>query len=537
MRTSIAYFGEALSQCLADVLSWPRVRRALPVLVALAVLKLGVSLLVLHSGFVAISDDDFARVVIAQELAHAPRLDPSGTSWLPLPFFVTGLPMMALGRSFVVARAVAVGCGVLSIWLVYAAARLLGAAPRAALFGAVIASIFPYSAWLGAATVPELPTAALVLFGAACLAASKSVEDARRGPLLAVLGGAALSAAAACRYEAWPVACGAAALALHDTRRTGKRAYIFAAAAAVFFPLAWLAHGQYHYADPFFFIKRVTAYKAALGEPSASLPALLFGYPLALVRSEPELCFATLGALALGGTRLRWARPTFLLGVQLVVLVAGDVRGGAPTHHPERAVLSVWLFAAVLLGAQLSDLVSTIGSPKTRALAGLRPHLRLSTVALGVALGATLARPSWTRVGTFAPRHAELALAEAARSLVPPGERVVVATDDYGYFALLAGFAAPERCVVLDSHDPRTAPAPGTPPSGPEALWSFADRQRARFAMLPGAWAAKLAAPDAVGLAPPATLHSEGDFALLRLVSPGAAPLGEASTRRPVSPP
>ncbi len=532
MARSIALFGEALSTCLAAGCSRAALRRALPVLLALAALKLVVSLVVLRSGFLAISDDDFARVVIAQEFAHAPKIDPSGTSWLPLPFFVTGVPMLVLGRSFLVARGVAIACGVISIWLVYAAARLLGASPRGALLGAFIASIFPYSAWLGAATVPELPTAALVLFGTACLAASTSPEHDARGPVLALLGGAALSAAAACRYEAWPVALGAAFLALRDVRRTGRRAYAFAALAALFFPLAWLAHGQYHYADPFFFIKRVADYKAALGEAAASLPSLIFGYPVALVRNEPELCFATLGALAFGGTRLRWARPTFLLGMQLLVLIVGDVRGGAPTHHPERAVLAVCLFVAVLLGAALSEIVAGLGPRGAAESPGAhRARLRriLGAVMIGAALGPTLARPFWTRVGVFASRDAELALGEAARSLVPPGERVVVATDDYGYFALLAGFAEPERCLVFDSHDPRKAKDRGTVASGPESLWAFADGERAHFAMLPRTWSAQLAARSIVTSADSGgsqTLHAEGNFALLRLFTPSSAPAG-----------
>ena len=36
----------------------------------------------LHLGFSHVSDDDYARVVIAERFAHAPHLDPSATSWL-----------------------------------------------------------------------------------------------------------------------------------------------------------------------------------------------------------------------------------------------------------------------------------------------------------------------------------------------------------------------------------------------------------------------------------------------------------------------
>src|SRR5438045_7803076 len=61
------------------------------------------SFAVLHAGFYALSDDDFSRVVIAERFAVAPSLDPSGTSWLPLPFWLTGSAMAAFGRTLYVA--------------------------------------------------------------------------------------------------------------------------------------------------------------------------------------------------------------------------------------------------------------------------------------------------------------------------------------------------------------------------------------------------------------------------------------------------
>lgn len=516
--------GETPKRGLAVFFSREGFAREWPTLATLAALKLAVSALVLRLGFSAISDDDFARVVIAQNFAHTPKVDPSGTSWLPLPFFVTGLPMMAFGRSFLLARGVAVACGVLSIWLVYAAARLLSASKRAALLGAALAAVFPYSAWLGVATVPELPTAALLLFGVACSTAAAPSEPDAKGPALALVGGAALGAAAACRYEAWPVAFAAALLALLDARKTGERARLGAAGFALFFPLAWLLHGQHHYGDPFFFIKRVAEYKAALGAEAPGLPSLIFGYPVAIVRNEPELCFATLAALCFGGTRLRWRRPALLLGVQLLVLVVGDVRGGAPTHHPERAVLAIWLLSAVVLGAALGEIASALFS--TDALPRgdtARVRRRLGAIVLGAALGPTLARPFWTRVGVFAPRRDELALGEAARQKIGPGETVAVATEDFGYFALMAGFAAPERCRVLSTHDPRETKT--TAASGPEALLAFAAREGAGFAMLPAHWAERLSSPKPgePSRSGGQLLHRAGGFALLLLPGPSVS--------------
>src|SRR5262245_35515505 len=52
--------------------------------------KAAVGALVLAGGFRAVSDDDFSRVVLAQQWALKPHLDPTGSSWLPFPFWIYG---------------------------------------------------------------------------------------------------------------------------------------------------------------------------------------------------------------------------------------------------------------------------------------------------------------------------------------------------------------------------------------------------------------------------------------------------------------
>ena len=97
----------------------------------MALARVCVSLFVLGSGFRAISDDDYSRVVIAARFAQHPSLDPSGTSWLPLPFWLYGVPMAIFGDSLSTARVVAVLLGAGSSVLVWVAARQLGLSERA----------------------------------------------------------------------------------------------------------------------------------------------------------------------------------------------------------------------------------------------------------------------------------------------------------------------------------------------------------------------------------------------------------------------
>jgi hypothetical protein len=76
-------------------------------LLGLAAARLAASWAVAEAGLRALSDDDYARVAIAQRFAGAARLDPSGTSWLPFPFWVMGTAMKLLDPSLDVARALA----------------------------------------------------------------------------------------------------------------------------------------------------------------------------------------------------------------------------------------------------------------------------------------------------------------------------------------------------------------------------------------------------------------------------------------------
>src|SRR3954469_25143132 len=95
-----------------------------------ALTRVAMSLACWWSGFRAISDDDYSRVVIAARFAHQPSLDPSGTSWLTLPFWLYGVPMAVFDDSLGTARVVAVLLGAASAVLVWASARVLGLGER-----------------------------------------------------------------------------------------------------------------------------------------------------------------------------------------------------------------------------------------------------------------------------------------------------------------------------------------------------------------------------------------------------------------------
>jgi hypothetical protein len=419
--------------------------------------KLLMSLAVLAGGFRAVSDDDYARVVIAERFAETPHLDASGTSWLPFPFWIYGAAQRLFGVGLSVARVTAVVLGVLAVLLLLAAARLLGAGRSGALTGALIAALFPWSAWLGAATVPEAPTAALVVYGLATLA----VES----PRTRLAGALALAAACFSRYEAWPVAFGFAAFTGYDAlrafgARVRARVFLFAALLSLSAVVLWLLHGRFVHGATFFFFKRVAGYRHALGG-EAPVGERLFAVPRALL-DAPELWFGVL-AFATGIVHPRLARPLFVSLLLLAFLAAGELAGGGPTHHAGRAVLPVWYLAALAIG---------------QAVEGWRGSRR----ALGLCIAASVVVLGWLYRSASPPgfpdRRDAVRTGSEARRLNAP--LLLIDTPDYSYLAVTAAFGTPTRTQPFDDHDPRH-------PRPPDAFASEATL-RTHWAAHPSAW-------------------------------------------------
>lgn len=465
-------------------------RRALRDLLSIAAARALVSAACWWSGFRAISDDDYSRVVIAQRFAAAPSLDPSGTSWLPLPFWLYGIPMALFGDSLTTARAVALVLGVGSALLVWLAARLMGLSQRAALLGALAAVVLPYGAWLSCATVPEAPTAALILVGVVTLCRAET--------RLRLAGGVALGAACFCRYEAWAPALTFAVLCAVDAIRQRRRELWLAAAAAAGPIAAWLLHGVARHGDALFFVARVRHYRAALGGEERGLLGSALEVPWALLRFEPELLAVLLVVLVVSfRQRLRpfgdaaW-RPLCALASLLVFLIAANLSGGAATHHPERSLLPVYWFLALLTAGLVTELAK---QPR----ASLAP---LFALPLALLLS-WLLRPNVQ--STFVNRHEEERIGSLLRHL--GAQHVALDTPDFGFFAVQAALGY-GRSWPLSEHDPRQ-PSPASPASSTE-LQARLSAKRADWLVLPLA-KRDLAAP--LG-APRATSESFAVFAL-----------------------
>jgi hypothetical protein len=247
-------------------------------------------------------------------------------------------------------------------------------------------------------------------------------------------------------------------------------------------PMAlWLLHGLVRHGDALFFVARVRQYQSALGGPAHGFVTALWQTPLAIVRFEPELFAVAAVALGLslrdGGSPFgptAW-RPLAALGALVAFLVVADATGGSATHHPERSLLPVFWFLALLA----AGLVTRI------AAEGERPW-RLPAFALPLALGASLLlRPDVRQ--TFGDRREEEQIGNVLRRL--HADRVALDTDDYGFFAVQAALGYGKSWPLSD-HDPRKTEPPR--PDRAEALaarlmkdgahWLVTPRERAPLA-------------------------------------------------------
>lgn len=422
---------------------------ALAALVA-AVARVAGAALVYGLGFRAVSDDDFARVVIAQRFAAAPTLDPTGTSWLPFPFWTLGGAMRLFGSTLEAARVLSIGAAAMSGALVAAVAIAAGMHRRRVMAAAIVAAAMPWAMQLAVATVPEVP--------AACCAAAGAIALASMSPNVRMVGGLALLMSTLSRYDAWPVAVAFAIVTLLDARR--DRRFVVAALVAALGPFGWSLWQLARYGDAFRYLRLVRSYRRALGQ-GPSLLVRFIGYPYGLVEEMREaLAAGILGASCAlvverrgDRTNLDWRRPLLLALLQLIVLIAGDVRDGAPTHHAERALLGPATIVIFASGdAIFAWLEGTTSRFKRVAFASI------AFVALSFWIGLRLHRS--LRWYAEAPRPRELAAGRVLAAL-PLDTRVLLDTRDlpsgldYGYYAVLAAFGRPHLAEVDRDQDPR----------------------------------------------------------------------------------
>lgn len=439
-------------------------------------LRIVANLAARHLGFVALSDDDYARVVIAQHFAHAPAWDPSGTSWLPFPFWLTGSVMAFTRGTLEVAHGLAWATSLVCVPLFYVAARWNGQSARFAGWTSCLFAVFPQAVWCGLATVPE---------GYAAVLATVAVASCNRPTVNARLWGVVcITFASLSRYELWPLTLVVAGAQLRTPLRPQRRTLTWLlTACALCGPGAWLLHGIVNHGAPLFFLTRVANYRTMVGQTPEAWFDILTNYPLAFILKAPlltALCALTLicrkwRTPATPSLRQHQQALTYpLLGasVVMVFLLIGDANNGAPTHHPERALLVCWL----CLLSSVPVVWEHVWQPFPWFSSNAARLLAFVAVPLA---GLGLLR---TDAQGFVNRNEEIGVGQAFAERLNDGARLLVETPGYGYVALAAATSQPWNVVGFNPDDPRQAQPPWDTKG---ELRAFIEQQQIRFLVVP----------------------------------------------------
>ena len=407
--------------------------------IAIVAIHVGACIAARAAGFDHVSDDDFARVTIAQAFAHAPRLDPSGTSWLPFPFWALGAVMLVAGRALETAQAIAISLNSLALVAPYLALRFVGVGRARALVGIALGYLTPSAIWLGAATVPESFTTSFVAAGAVLLGMGP-----RRGRA-SVVAALLVLAATLSRYEAWPVAAVLAVALVVRRRRDLALAAICAAG-----PLLWMAWNAHAHDGPLHFFRRVASFKRAIGEGATDPITALLLYPRLLFTARPEITVPAMILLVLRRGR-RWLVPLVCVGAQVAFLAYGNARDGAPAHHPERALLACFVILALFVADEGLGMLERWSR---------RPGA-LVIACVAVLWSATTLRDAADIPGRalWEDRSAQRERGRALREL--GAEHITITPCAFESFALVAELAAPENVTTLPrTNAPVTAACP-----------------------------------------------------------------------------
>jgi hypothetical protein len=395
-----------------------------------ALLSLALSWGISARGFYYVSDDDFARTVIAQRFAEHSRMDPSGTSWLPLPFWLTGIAMKLFAPTFATARIVSATLSAASTALLFVALRNAQVTVRAASFGTALVLLTPWHLYASAAAVPEAYTASLVAIGLTGLLHPRGVQ---------LWHALAILAATLCRYEPWTAAVLIAVLSLVPKCGVPSAQRFAVSCLCVFGIALWMGWNAFAHDGPFHFYRRVSSFKEAHDARTQGGGPGLWLYPRALWQGAPEFVLVFPSAIA---CILRKSSHRFglcVLGMAVLLLLSAALEG-APTHHPERA----WL-------------------PLATALFALLPHLieaclgRYSATLRSAVLGSLVL---FLGVRAFSPPPFD----DGRMALVKQGERLrasehlEVAPCAYEHFALIAGYTRPSRVTILPSQNTGSCP-------------------------------------------------------------------------------
>jgi hypothetical protein len=357
------------------------------VLVCLAALSAGATLLVHHSGWTLYYGDAEAHLNIARRIldSRTPGYDQIGTSWLPLPHLL----MMALVTDDRLWRSGLAGAIPSSVGFVLAGVFLFAAMRRAtassaAGFTAVgLFALNPNLLYLEATPMTEPIFLAGLM---AVLYFTLRFRDTQS--FWAVIGAAIASLAASLsRYEGWFLIPFVTIYFLFAAKRRRLLTVLVFGAVASLAPLYWLAHNWWLYSNPLEFYSGPYSAKA-INERSGVYPGqqdwkkawLFFRTVTQMCAGWGALVVAAAGLFGVFFKRVFW--PALLAMLPVVFYLWSMYAGGAAIFVPQ-----LWFnsYYNTRYGLSALPLLAIAGACTTLLAAGRwRALVALAAIAIGV---------------------------------------------------------------------------------------------------------------------------------------------------------
>lgn len=231
----------------------------------LLLVRIVLQLALLRAGFLALTADEFARMLLAARWSQGPFVTWQGV-WLPFHMYLYGAALWLFEDIWLTGRVVTAFLGLLSLLLMFLLVWRLSGSQRAALISVVLLGVNPLHLWLSSTPLTETAYLNFLLASAVGLVLFWQ-QDQRRYLFLAA---AALLLASGFRYEAWLAAAvfsGALLLKAVQAYRfrelsRSRAAWLLGAAALPWvFPVLWMAGNAAANGDPLYFLQTAGAYK------------------------------------------------------------------------------------------------------------------------------------------------------------------------------------------------------------------------------------------------------------------------------------
>jgi hypothetical protein len=240
----------------------------------LIISRLIIQLLLYHSGFIALTADEFGRTVLAAEWARNPNLQWSG-NWLPFYDYLFGSALHLWWNLLIVPRILIILFGLSSIVLMFVFSTLLFEDARIGLVSSILLAINPAHIWLSSTPLSEMVSFTIMLGSLILFLLFLRNSNWRAlfmsSSLLAIANGF--------RYEVWMVSIAFSLylifliVRLLRRRQVEQRMILRLFSGAVIpwiFPLMWIVGNYIYTGNPLFFISATTSYKITWYGPGSS---------------------------------------------------------------------------------------------------------------------------------------------------------------------------------------------------------------------------------------------------------------------------